>query len=243
MRHFPARTLAAVAGSAIAFTFVAGNAFAGATIKGKAIFDGQPPERRTIQMVADPACAKINPNGRLGEVMMINDDGGIQNVFVYIKDGLGDATFEKPVEPAVFNQKGCMFTPRVMGVRVGQTLEIHNADPTLHNVHSLPKRSRQFNSAMPLQNQVIKKRFTSPEIMVRIKCDVHPWMGAYIGVMSHPFFAVSGADGSFEINDVPPGTYTVAAWHERLGTREGTVTVSADSSADINFTFEPVAGK
>ncbi len=235
------QSTAALAAACLGAALVAGSAQAAGSITGKATFEGKAPKRRVIMMEADPECAKINPDGRPGEVMLVSDSGGLQNIFVYISDGLGDATFEKPSEPAVFDQENCMFTPRVMGVHVGQTIEIRNSDPTLHNVHSLPKKSRQFNNAMPLQNQVIKKRFTSAEIMVRIKCDVHAWMGAYIGVLKHPFFAVSDAEGAFEIKDVPSGTYTVVAWHERLGTREGQVTVATDGSASIDFSFPPAA--
>lgn len=213
---------------------------AAGTISGTVTFDGPAPARRTIKMSADPVCEKANPEGRLGEVMVVND-GKLANVFVYIKDGLGDQKFEVPSEPVIMDQKGCMYSPHVMGVMVGQLFEIHNDDATLHNVHALPEKSPQFNNAMPMQGMTIKKKFSAPEIMVHTKCDVHPWMSAYIGVLPHPFYAVSGADGTFKISNVPAGTYTVEAWHELLGTKTGTATVADDGTATLDFTFQPKA--
>ena len=210
-------------------------------ISGTAKFSGPAPARRSVKMAADPACDQANPDGRLGEVMVVGDGGGLANVFVYIKSGLGDATFETPAEAASIDQNGCMYTPHVLGVMAGQTIEIKNSDPTLHNVHSLPKNSSPFNNAMPIKDQIIKKKFGAEEIMVRVKCDVHPWMSAYVGVLTHPFHAVSGADGSFSIAGVPAGTYTVQAWHERLGAQEGSVTVADDGSATIDFSFAPAS--
>ncbi len=229
---------AAVAGFVLAVG--SGPSHAG-TIKGRVTFDGTPPSRRMMDMTADPACVKLIPDGRLGEVMVIDENRGIANVFVYLSGGdIEGKTFEKPSTAAHMTQVGCMFTPRVFGVMANQAVEIENGDPFLHNVHSLPKKSRQFNLAMPFQNQVIKKKFTSAEVMVRIKCDVHPWMAAYIGVLKHPFHATSGSDGTYEMKDVPAGTYTVDAWHERLEAQQGTITVTADGSATLDFTFKPL---
>ncbi len=216
------------------------SAIANGAIAGTVSFEGDSPTRRPMQMAADPVCEKANPDGRLGEVMVINN-GKIANVFVYIKDGLGDVKPAVPTDPVVIDQSGCMYTPHVVGARVGQVVQIMNSDPTLHNVHSLAKESRQFNSAMPIKGMKIKKKFTAPEIMVKMKCDVHPWMGAYIGVLDHPYFGVTGEDGSFSITDVPAGKYTVEAWHEHLGTKTGTATVAADGTASVNFSFAPAA--
>jgi len=213
-------------------------AIAGGSIAGSVSFDGTAPTRRTVKMAADPKCDAANPDGRLGEVFVIND-GKLQNVFVYIKEGLGDKTFETPKEPVNLDQKGCMYEPHVIGAMVGQTIVIKNSDSTLHNVHSLPKNSKQFNAAMPMANMTIKKKFASPEVMVRIKCDVHPWMASYVGVVANPFHSVSGADGSFTISDVPAGTYTIEAWHEKLGTQTMEVTVSDGAPAAADFTFAP----
>ncbi|HYB97591.1 MAG TPA: carboxypeptidase regulatory-like domain-containing protein [Candidatus Limnocylindrales bacterium] len=210
------------------------------SITGKVKFEGTPPERRKIQMTADPVCDKLNPEGRQGEVMVIGADGGIQNVIVHVKEGLpADKKFDTPTTSVVLDQKGCMYTPHVLTAQVDQVVEIKNSDATLHNVHALPTKSPQFNNAMPIQNQVIKKKFSTPEMPVHVKCDVHPWMSAYIGVFTHPFHAVTAADGSFTIDNVPAGNYTVEAWHENLGTKTASVTV-ADGAATADFSF---AGK
>jgi len=206
------------------------------SIKGKVSFSGEAPQRRQIQMAADPKCDSLNPGGRLGEMWLVNN-GALQNVFVYIKDGLDGKTFPVPAEPVELDQTACMYEPHVAGIMVGQELIVKNGDETLHNVHAVAENSRQFNNAMPIKDMVIKKKFTAPEVMVRFKCDVHPWMSAYLGVLDHPFYAVSGADGTFEIKNVPAGTYTIEAWHEGAGTRTQQVTVTDDGSATADFTF------
>jgi plastocyanin len=238
MTHKISRTFFA---TIITSAFVASATIASAgSITGSANFDGDVPGRRQIKMAADPACEAANPGGRTGEVMIVSADKKLANVFVAITSGLGDAVAEAPAEAAHINQQGCMYSPHVLGVMVGQTIEIKNSDGTLHNVHSLPKNSTQFNSAMPIKDQVIKKKFSSPERMVRMKCDVHPWMSAYVGVMEHPYFAVSAEDGTFTIANVPDGTYEVEAWHEHLGTKTGSVTV-AGGDATLDFSFAPAS--
>lgn len=222
--------------AAMALTCGTGSAWAG-SVKGKTTFAGDPPQRRQIQMSADPKCEAANPGGRLGDVYLISG-GALQNVFVYVKDGLTGKTFPVPSEPAEIDQKGCMYSPHVLGIMVGQELVIKNGDDTLHNVHALPEKSKQFNNAMPMKDMVIKKKFTAPEVMVRFKCDVHPWMSAFIGVLDNPFYAVSGADGTFEIKNLPAGSYTIEAWHEAAGTQTQQVTVTDDGSATADFTFK-----
>lgn len=212
-------------------------ALAGGAVTGSINFDGEAPQRRQVKMSADPACDAANPDGRLGEVMVIND-GKLQNVFVYVKEGLGDQKFETPKEPVEMDQNGCMYTPHVLGAMVDQTIVIKNSDSTLHNVHSLPQNSKPFNSAMPMKGMTIKKKFAEPEVMVRMKCDVHPWMSAYVGVLPHPFYAVSAENGAFTIENLPAGTYTIEAWHEKLGTQTQSVTVTEGGSATADFTFK-----
>jgi plastocyanin len=219
------------------FTFPL-TADAAGSITGTIKLDGPVPQRQAVEMSKDPQCQALNQDGRLDDVFLVKD-GKVRNVFVYIKEGLGDQKFDIPAGSTThIDQVGCMFEPRVIGVMVGQEFEFRNSDPTLHNVHSLPSASRAFNNAMPMKGMTLHRKFTAPEVMVRIKCDVHPWMAAYVGVLSHPFFAVSGEDGTFTITNVPPGTYTIEAWHEKMGTQTASVTVADGSAANADFTFK-----
>jgi plastocyanin len=142
-----------------------------------------------------------------------------------------------PSTAVVLDQKGCRYVPHVLGVQVGQPVEVLNSDPTLHNVHAVPMSNSEFNTGQPLQGMKRAHTFTAREVMVPFKCDVHPWMHAYIGVLDHPFFAVSGADGSFQLTGLPPGTYTIEAWHETLGARTQTVTIGAKETGNVAFSF------
>jgi plastocyanin len=205
------------------------------TISGRAIFTGAAPALETLKMTTDKACvAAAGPNPQ-SDAVLIGADGGLKNVFVHVKQGLDPAySFEIPSAPAVLDQKGCIYTPRVIGVRAGQPLEVLNSDDTLHNVHSLPRENQEFNTSAKRVNRT----FTVPEVMVRFKCDVHPWMAAYVGVVAHPFFAVTDASGAFELKGLPPGTYTLEAWHERFGTRTVTVTIDPKGSQTATFSFD-----
>ena len=142
----------------------------------------------------------------------------------------------------MLNQQGCTYAPHVSGIMTGQTLIIRNSDPTLHNVHALPKNNEEFNQGQPFQDMELEKEFGTAEVMVRFKCDVHPWMSAYMGVVDHPFFATSGADGSFAIEGLPAGDYVLEAWHETLGAQTQSVTVAADGAVDVSFDFASSAG-
>lgn len=197
--------------------------------------NGASPKR--INMSADPYCDQQHPGGAVTETISENDNGTLQWVFVYIKSGLPDAKFAVPSEPVVLNQHGCQYSPHVFGVQTDQPLQIVNSDSTLHNVHARPKKNPEFNMAQPMQGMKSSQSFPNPEIMVPVKCDVHPWMASYIGVLAHPYFAVTGEDGSFEIDDVPPGTYTVEAWHEKLGTKTMEVTVEPKGEATAEFSY------
>ncbi|MCC7008090.1 MAG: carboxypeptidase regulatory-like domain-containing protein [Acidobacteria bacterium] len=208
------------------------------SIAGTIRFEGAPPPREPIRMGSDPACAEQAGPSPQSDAVLVSADGGLQNVFVYIKDGLDPGyRFETPATPVVLDQQGCRYRPRVLGIRVHQPLELANGDLTFHNVHALPKTNAEFNHGLNTRGDRMTHTFDAPEVMVRFKCDVHGWMAAYMGVMAHPFFAVTGADGSFSLQGVPPGTYTVEAWHERFGTRTATVTVAERQAQTIALAF------
>ena len=211
------------------------------SITGKVSFDGEPPVRTAIKMAADPNC-KPGPES-LSETQIVSADRGLKNVFIYVKDGLGNAVYETPTTPISLDQVGCRYEPHVFGVFVGQPVEIKNSDPTLHNVHAIPKNNEEFNFGQQDEKApVVTKTFTKPEIGVSFRCDVHGWMRSYANVVTHPFFAVSKEDGSFEIKGLAPGTYTIEAWHERLGTQTQQVTISDSAPATMAaFTFKPQA--
>ena len=188
-----------------------------------------------INMDADPVCAGEHADGASSE-MIVADGGNLANVFVYVKEGAAGGQ-AAPSEPVVLDQQGCTYTPHVAGIQVGQKLVIRNSDATLHNVHALPEKNQEFNQGQPFQNMELEKTFDTAEVMVRFKCDVHPWMSAYMGVVDHPYFAVSGADGSFTIEGLPAGDYVIESWHETLGSRTQNVTVG-DGAVAVSFDYD-----
>ena len=168
---------------------------------------------------------------------MLGDGNTLGNVFVRPKSGLPQRTWPTPSEPVVMDQNGCRYSPRVMGIMVGQPFKILNSDGLLHNVHALPKVNREFNMAMPANRTEAVETFGKTEEIFKIKCDVHPWMNAYIAVLDHPYFAVTGTDGTFALEGLPAGTYEIEAWHERLGAQTASVTVADGETATANFEF------
>jgi len=219
------------------------------SVTGVVAYNGTPPAPKKIATDADPVCGKANPN--LSTEDTVVKDGKLANVFVYIKDGttadgtkVGDYTYETPTEPVTLDQKGCHYVPHVLGIQVNQKLKVVNSDPTQHNIHPTPKVNEEWNKTQPNGAAPIEKAFTRAEVLIPVKCNQHPWMKSYIGVLKHPFFAVSGEDGSFTIKGVPPGKYTVVAWHE--GGANGTektmsVTVPAKGAAKADFAFGEAA--
>src|SRR3954470_2886819 len=208
-------------------------------VKGMATLEGAAPQNAPIKMNADPVCVKENTTPQFQETYEVGSDGkSLANVFVYVKDGLGNYVFETPTKPAQIDQKSCRYHPHVFGMMVNQPLEIVNSDPTLHNIHAMPKGNSEFNNGQPIQGMKMSHTFDKPEVMVPFKCDVHGWMNAYVGVMSNPYFAVTEKDGKFELKSLPPGTYTIEAWHEKLGTQTASVTLGAKESKDVTFTFK-----
>jgi plastocyanin len=211
-----------------------------ANLSGRVTVDGALPPNAPIKMSGDPVCEEAHKDGAASDTY-IGENGGLGNVFVYVKDGLGQYYFDVPAEPVKLDQVGCMYKPHVFGVRVGQNVEFVNSDSTGHNVHALPAANKEFNFSQPIKTQKDRRSFTSPEVMVRIKCDMHSWMAAYAGVLDHPYFAVTGPAGTFELRQVPPGTYTLEAWHEKLGTQTRQVTLAEKGSAEVAFTFKASA--
>jgi plastocyanin len=211
------------------------------SVTGKVVLDGLAPKNALLKMDADPACVPAAKTPLTQETFMVGEGGAFQNVFVYVKDGLGSRTFPTPTAPVTIDQQGCRYHPHVLGIRVGQPLEMVNSDPTVHNVHAMATANQEFNIGEPVQGMKMTHTFTSREIMVPLKCDVHPWMNAYVGVLDHPYFAVTGADGRFDLRTLPPGTYTIEAWHEKLGTMTQSVTVGEKETKEITFTFKAPA--
>jgi hypothetical protein len=227
----PATSAAPAATAAPVDAATAGN------INGKVSLEGTPPAADNIQMAADPNCAKLHSSPVKTEFVVVGDGGTLGNVFVYVKKGLESRTFPTPTEPVVLDQHGCQYVPHVMGIQVGQPLQVLNSDETLHNIHAMPKNNKEFNIGQPVKGLKTDKTFDKVEVMVPFKCDVHKWMNSYAGVLEHPFFAVTAADGAFSLEGLPPGDYVVEAWHERFGTKEMNVTVAEKATAEANFTF------
>ncbi len=188
-----------------------------------------------IAMDADPVCAGLHTTP-VDTNEIAAKDGKLGNVFVYVKSGL-TGSYPAPAEKKELDQVGCQYSPRVQGIQVGQALIIKNTDATLHNVHALPKSNAEFNQAQPQGLPPFEKTFDKAEVPVHFKCDVHPWMNAYVAAVDNPFYAVSGDDGSFSIDKLPPGTYTLEAWHEKLGTKTQEVTIAPNQKVDVTFAF------
>jgi plastocyanin len=227
-----------LAASLVAISAWPSAAFAASTITGVITFDGKPRTMPPLAMDADPACAKKHSKPVLGERLVLGGGNTVGNILVWVSKGLPSGkTFPVPKNPVTLDQNGCMYVPHVQGIMVGQAYRILNSDGILHNVHALPKVNPQFNQPMPGNVKEKTVTFAKPEPVFNIKCDVHPWMNAYIGVFTHPFFAATGVDGKFTISGLDPGTYEITAWHEVMGTQTATITVGANETKTQNFKF------
>ncbi len=207
----------------------------GASIAGVISFGGTAPSNPTIDMAEEAVCAAKHTGTPMDPIVVVSD-GNLANVFVRVVGGLPDGPYPMPSEPARIDQNGCLYSPRVLGAMVGQPIEITNSDALLHNIKAVPTENRCFNISQPRAGMTTTRRFNTPEI-IPLECNVHGWMNAFVAVVEHPYFAVTGADGSFTIGGLPAGTYQVEAWHETLGTQSGEVTLEADGSATLNLTF------
>ncbi len=213
-----------------------------AVVKGKILFKGDEKKfvRQTLDTTKDPNCAKSKAKIGSWEFVLNTKTTPItvRNVLVYVKDGVGDRKFEAPKDPVTLDQQGCEYTPHVLALQEGQEILIRNSDDTNHNIHFLPKVNQEINRTQPQKNDQFKVKLDA-EAPFHVKCDVHPWMGAYVAVFKHPFFSVAGEDGTYTIKGLSPGKYTIAAWHEKWGEQTATVEVKTGESKDHDFTYEP----
>ncbi len=206
-------------------------------IRGTVLFEGSAPKPIPLSMKADQACALQHKQPVNSEEVVVNQNGTLKNVFVYVKDGLGATKFDPPAGKAVLDQKGCVYLPHVLGMQVGQELEFLNSDPCLHTAKASPKVNTPFNLAQPLQGMKLTRKFSNAEIFL-LQCAAHNWMNAYVGVFSHPFFAVTGDDGSFRIKGLPPGKYMIEAWQEKYGTQTIAVAIGAADVGGVDFKYK-----
>lgn len=206
-----------------------------ATITGVVNFEGTAPAGEPIDMSEEPACAEKYSETPMKEAAIVND-GKLADVFVYVKEGLGDRSFPTPRQGVEIDQDGCRYHPHVLAIQTGQDLIIKNADGILHNINTQPTKNQGFNVSQPVEMETTRT-FSTAEVMIPVKCDVHGWMEAFIGVQNHPYMAVSAEDGTFTLANLPPGTYTIEAWHERYGTQTQTVTVGAQESGEVTFQY------
>ena len=213
----------------------------GGTISGHVKLTGTPPANARIPMGADPNCLTINAGKRVSQETVVRAaDGSLANVFVSLKGSFANAAGGPA---AVIDQRGCTYHPRIQGARVGQTLEVKNSDSTLHNIHSLSTKGNNFNTGQPQAGMVFKYQLKSEEVMLHVKCDVHPWMTGYIGVVNHPYYAVTDGAGAFKIANVPAGKQTIQVWHEKYGLLTQVVDVKAGATSNVDFSYAAAAPK
>jgi plastocyanin len=209
-----------------------------ASVTGTIHFAGKRPNAAAIDMSNEPACVEAHHGKAHDESLMVGPKGELANAFVYIKSGLEGKTFEVPATPVVIDQSGCWFHPRVMGIQVGQVLQVVNSDPVTHNIHPMAQVNREWNHSQGAGDPPLARKFVKPEIMIPVKCNIHSWMHAWIGAIDNPYFAVSAENGTFSVTNLPPGTYTLAVWQEKLGTQEQAITVGSQAKVTANFIFK-----
>ena len=237
MRRVVRGTAVAMAAAALALGAGAADAQTGGSIKGRVLVKGTPPAAVKAKVSADPHCQKEHPQGLERQDFEVSG-GGLGQVLVYLKSGV-KGTFNAPAEPVLLDQKGCEYSPHLLAIQAGQPVKIRNSDPTLHNVHFRPAQNPEINIGQPRAGMESTRTVPKPEVLVPIGCDVHPWMRAHMAVLSHPFFAVSGEGGAFEIKGVPPGTYEVEARHPRLKPVSATINVTgASTPVDLTLVIE-----
>jgi plastocyanin len=212
-------------------------------ITGTVRLEGDAPKFRPIDMSAEPACVKENPKGLIPPIIVTGEHGALANVAVYIKSGLGRYKYDVPQTPVVLDQKGCMYVPRVLALRVGQPLEVRNEDPTVHNIHVMARVNRSWNRSEEPGDPPFTEKFDHPEMYIPISCNVHPWMRAFLFVFDNPYYDVTAQTGDFSLKGLPPGTYTIEAWQEFYGLQDQTVTLGSKETKSISFVFKAPAAK
>ncbi len=208
-----------------------------ATITGTVKLDGEPPKPRVLNMSAEATCVKDNPKPVYAQNVITGPHDALANVVVYIKGNMDEYKFDTPSEPGVLDQKNCMYDPHVLALMVNQDFHVINSDATLHNIHPLPRDNHEWNQSQPAGAPPIDRKFSNPELAIRVNCNVHPWMRGWLFVFRHPFFAVTTKTGTFSLSGIPPGQYTIEAWQEHYGVQDQVVTLGPKDSKTISFTF------
>ena len=207
------------------------------SVTGTVKLEGPLPTFHAIDMSAEALCQQSHPTPVIPPIVVRGANGALANAVVYVKSGLGSYHFDVPTTPVVLTQKGCMYEPRVLAVMARQAVDINNEDPTIHNVHPMPRVNRPWNKSEPVGDPPIETSFPKPELAIPIACNIHPWMRAFLFVFAHPYFDITSKTGSFELKNLPPGTYTIEAWQEKYGTQDQTITIGAKESKVVSFTF------
>jgi hypothetical protein len=212
-------------------------------ITGTVKLEGPVPNFKPIDMSAEAFCVQSNPKSVVPPVVITGEHGALANAVVYIKSGLGSYHFDTPQTPVVLDQKGCMYSPRVLALMVNQPFEVNNEDQTIHNVHPMSRINKSWNKSEPVGDPPIQSTFTKPELAIPIACNIHPWMRAFLFVFADPYFAVTPQTGEFALKNIPPGTYIIEAWQERFGYQDQTVTIAAKESKSLDFVFHSAPPK
>ena len=227
-----------LAAAVVAVSMYPGVVLAASSVSGTVTFAGKTPTLRPLAMDAEPVCAKKHSGPVPNELLVLGNGNTMGNIMVFVSKGLpAGKTWPASKNPVVLDQNGCIYKPHVMGIMVGQPYKILNSDGLAHNVHTLPKVNKSFNRSMPGTLKEVTTTFDKAEPIFQVKCDVHPWMSAYIGVFEHPFYSVTSTDGKYTISGLDPGTYEITAWHERLGTQTASITVAANDKKTQDFKF------
>ncbi len=208
------------------------------SITGKVAFTGKMPVLRKIQMEDEEDCMKMQTSVPVDPSVKLNADGTLANVLIYVKSGLEGKKFAPAEYPVTFDQRGCMFVPRVLGIRVNQPLKVTNSDTVTHNVHPMPRINREWNQGQPPGSEAVERQFAQPEAVFPVKCNVHAWMKAYFVVLDHPYYAEVRDTGAFELRNLPPGSYVIEAWHERYPAQQKQITITAGGAVTADFTFQ-----